>query len=81
LRQSLLAYEAVIRFLKSNLSYSLLVACGGLYLGVESSLCEMGFTLLAVIIWRQLGKEGGRVIAIGVGRELLRLSCWGWLNG
>jgi len=27
----------------------------------------MGFTLVAVIIWRQLGKEGGRAIAIGVG--------------
>jgi hypothetical protein len=64
---ALLTNAPVIGFLKDNVSYPLLVACGGLFLGVQSSLCEMGFTLLAVLIWRQLGKEGGRAIAIGVG--------------
>jgi hypothetical protein len=64
---ALLTNAPVIGFLKSNLSYPLLVACGGLFIGIQSSLCEMGFTLLAVWIWRQLGKEAGRAIGIGVG--------------
>jgi hypothetical protein len=64
---ALLSNAAVLGFLKSHLSYPLLVAGGGLFLGLQSSLCEMGLTLLAVWIWRQLGKEGGRAIAIGVG--------------
>jgi hypothetical protein len=64
---ALLTNGAVIGFLKSHLPYPLLVACGGLFLGIQSSLCEMGFTLLAVWLWRQLGRGGGRAIAIGVG--------------
>ncbi|MGD0654996.1 MAG: YhfC family glutamic-type intramembrane protease [Thermoguttaceae bacterium] len=64
---ALASNAAVIGFLKHNLPYPLLVACGGLFLGIESSLCEMGFTLLAVWIWRQLGREAGRAIAVGVG--------------
>ncbi len=78
---ALLTNAPVVGFLKDNLPYPLLVACGGLFLGVQSSLCEMGFTLLAVVIWRQLGKEAGRAIAIGVGAGafeafLLGLAQW-----
>lgn len=58
---------AAIGFLKHHLPHPLLVASGGLFLGVQSSLCEIGFTLLAVVFWRQLGREAGRAIAIGVG--------------
>ncbi len=64
---ALASNAAVIGFLKHYLPYPLMVACGGLFLGIESSMCEMGFTLLAVLIWRQLGREAGRAIAIGVG--------------
>jgi hypothetical protein len=60
-------HKAIIGFLKQHLSSPLLVASGGLYLGIQSSLCEIGLTLLAVVIWRQLGREAGRAIAIGVG--------------
>jgi hypothetical protein len=64
---ALLSNKAVIGLLKAHLSDSLLLACGGLFAGIESSLCEIGLTLLAVLIWRQLGKEAGRAIAVGVG--------------
>jgi hypothetical protein len=64
---ALLTNAAVIGYLKSHLPYQVQVACGGLFLGIQSSLCEMGFTLLAVWFWRQLGQEAGRAIAIGVG--------------
>jgi len=58
---------AVIGAMKETLPYPLLVLGGGLYVGIQSSLFEMGFTLLAVLVWRQLGRDAGRAIAIGVG--------------
>lgn len=64
---SLLANAAVIGFMKENLSYFLLIVAGGLYVGIQSSVFEMGFTLLAILIWRQLGRDAKRAIAIGVG--------------
>ena len=64
---ALLCDLRLIAVLKASLSHPLYVTCGGLYVGIESSLCEIGFTLLAVLIWRQLGKEAGRAIAIGLG--------------
>ena len=57
----------VIGLMKENLPYPLLVAGGGLYVGIQSSAFEMGFTLLAVLIWRQLGRDANRAIGIGVG--------------
>ncbi len=58
----------VIGLLKPVLSYPLLyVVCQGLYVGVRSSIFEMGFTILAGLTWRQLGKDASRAIAIGVG--------------
>jgi hypothetical protein len=50
-----------------GLPHPLYVALGGLYLGVQSSIFEMGLTIAAVLIWRQLGRDAGRAIAIGVG--------------
>jgi hypothetical protein len=54
-----------------GLPHPLYVALGGLWCGVQSSLFEMGFTLLAVLIWRQLGRDGDRAITIGVGAGAL----------
>jgi hypothetical protein len=62
-----LANAAVIGFLKRELPYPLLVAGGGLYVGLQSSVFEMGLTLAAVLVWRQLGRDAGRAIAVGVG--------------
>ena len=78
---ALLTNAAVIGYLTSHLPYQVQVACGGLFLGIQSSLCEMGFTLLAVWFWRQLGKEADRAVAIGVGAGafeafLLGLAQW-----
>ncbi len=64
---ALVGNKAVIGLLKDNLPYPLLVVCGGLFVGLQSSLCEIGFTLLAVWIWRVLGRDAGRAIALGVG--------------
>jgi len=64
---AVLTNAAVFVFLKGVLPQSLFVAGGGLYVGVQSSLFEMGFTLLSGLIWRQLGKDAPRAIAVGVG--------------
>jgi hypothetical protein len=63
---SLLTNAAVLGSLK-GLTHPLYVALGALYVGVQSSVFEMGFTLLAVLIWRQLGRDANRAIAVGVG--------------
>jgi hypothetical protein len=64
---ALSANALVIGFLKSQLPHSAFVAVGSLYVGLLSSLCEIGLTLLAVLIWRRLGKDAERAIGIGVG--------------
>ncbi len=87
---SLLSSPVVIGSLKSHLPYLLFVVAGGLYLGVQSSVCEIGLTLLAGLRWRQLGRDSGRAIAVGVGAgafEALLLGIVGlasavlWLAG
>ena len=64
---ALLTNGPVIGLMKEHLPYSLLVVGGGLYVGIQSSVFEMGFTLLAVLIWRQLGRDADRAIGVGVG--------------
>ncbi len=61
----------VTSWLKQNLSYPLFIAATGLYIGVLSSACEIGLTIVAAAIWRQLGRDGSRAIAIGVGAGAL----------
>ena len=57
----------VFDFLGRSHSYLALVVIGGLYVGVESSVCEIGFTWLAVRRWPQLGQNADRAIGVGVG--------------
>jgi uncharacterized membrane protein YhfC len=64
---AMLANAPVIGFLKAHVSRTFLVIDGGLFIGLESSLFEIGLTLLAVLVWRQLGKDADRAIGIGVG--------------
>jgi len=64
---ALLTNPAAIGTLKSHLPYGLYVAAAGLYLGIESSLCEIGLTLVAGMRWKELGRDAGRAIAVGVG--------------
>jgi len=59
--------KAVIGFMKESPSYPLQVLGGGLFLGIQSSLFEIGLTFLAVLIWRQLGRDADRAIGIGIG--------------
>ncbi|MBM3859275.1 MAG: DUF4019 domain-containing protein [Verrucomicrobia bacterium] len=58
---------AMFSFLKEQLPFPWYVAVGGLYVGLHSSVFEMGITLAAVLVWRQLGSDSHRAIAIGVG--------------
>jgi hypothetical protein len=67
----LLINATVIGWLKHNLSYASYVAASGVFIGVESCACEVGLTLIAVAIWRQLGRDASRAIAIGVGAGTL----------
>ena len=64
---ALLTNTPVIHFFKQHLAYPLLILAGGLFLGIQSSLFEIGLTLLAVLIWRRLGRDAARAIGIGVG--------------
>lgn len=64
---SLLTDAAVMGFMKRNLSYPSLVIGGGLFIGIQSSVFEIGLTLLAVLVWRQLGKDAERAVGIGIG--------------
>ena len=63
---ALLSNVPVLNTLK-GLPHPIYVALGALFVGVQSSVFEMGLTLLAVLIWRQLGQDAGRAITIGVG--------------
>jgi hypothetical protein len=63
---ALLANQPVLNSFK-GLPQPVYVTLGALYVGVQSSFFEMGFTLLAVLLWRQLGRDAGRAIAVGVG--------------
>ncbi len=64
---AILANPAVIGALVTRVSRPTFIAVGGLYVGVESALCEIGLTILVGLIWRQLGENAGRAIAVGVG--------------
>ena len=64
---AILTNERVIGFVKEHLPFPLQVVVGGLFVGIQSSVFEMGFTLLAVLIWRSFGQTGRRAIAVGVG--------------
>ena len=64
---AILTNERVIGFVKEHLPFPLQVVVGGLFVGIQSSVFEMGFTLLAVLIWRSFGLSGRRAITVGVG--------------
>jgi uncharacterized membrane protein YhfC len=57
----------VLQWLELNLSHSLYVALGSIYVGVDSSLCEIGVTLIAVLLFRQMALTGNRAVAVGAG--------------
>lgn len=64
---ALLTTTPVIGFLKESLPHQLYVVTGAAFVGIQSSLFEIGLTLLAVLICKQLGRDGNRAIGIGVG--------------
>ncbi len=64
---ALLMNAAVLGFLGRQLPHWLFVVTGGLYVGIQSSLFEIGLTFVAVLIWKSLGRDADRAIGIGVG--------------
>jgi hypothetical protein len=64
---AILSNPVVLKAIKEYSSPAAFVATGGLFIGIESSLCEIGLTILAGLIWKRLGDNAGRAIAVGVG--------------
>jgi hypothetical protein len=63
---ALVSNKPILHALK-ELPQPLYVALGAGFIGVQSSVFEMGLTLLAVMIWRQWGRDADRAITIGLG--------------
>jgi hypothetical protein len=64
---AILGLVPFFEFLKERLPHAGYVAAGGIVGGLQSSLCEIGLTLIAAAIWPQLGRDAERAIGIGVG--------------
>src|SRR5262245_33256285 len=64
---SVLTNQAILLFMKERLPHAVFVVLGGGFVGVQSSLFEIGLTFLAVCVWRQLGQDANRAIGIGIG--------------
>ena len=77
---AIMTNAAVFTILGKLLSHPALVAIGGLYGGVQSSLCEIGFTWLAVQRWRQFGQDADRAIGVGVGAGAFEAFLLGLLS-
>jgi uncharacterized membrane protein YhfC len=58
---------AMVSFVLDQFGAGLVPALGGILIGLQSSLFEVGLTLVAVMIWSQLGLNSNRAIAIGIG--------------
>jgi len=87
---AVLTNAAVLTAIRSRVPSAWFVGAGGLFIGVQSSLCEVGLTVLAGLVWKQLGQDAGRAIAVGVGAwafEAVLLGLAGlagvvvWLSG
>jgi hypothetical protein len=59
--------KSVIAFLADWHSRPLLLVAGSCFLGIESAFFEIGLTHLAVLRWRQLGRDAPAAVGIGVG--------------
>ena len=64
---AVLSNNIIFGYFKAKLSFTSYLIIGGLFAGVQSGFFEIGLTLLAVLIWRQLGKNADRATGIGMG--------------
>jgi hypothetical protein len=64
---ALVTNAVVLNAFRERFPYWLFVLAGGAYVGLESSACEIGLTLLVGLRWKGLGRDAGRAIAVGVG--------------
>ena len=73
--------RAVIGYMQAHLPQLVYVLAGSLFLGIQSSLFEIGLTLIAVLAWRQLGHDSNRAIAVGVGAGAFEALLLGLASG
>src|SRR5262245_56591300 len=62
-----LTNQAVLLFMKARMPHAVFVVCSGALVGIQSSLFEIGLTIVAGRIWRQLGADAKRAIGVGIG--------------
>lgn len=62
-----MTHRPIIGFFRRHFPYPVMVVGVGLFNGIQSSLFEMGATLIGVLIWPSLGHGARRAIAVGVG--------------
>ncbi|MFO7976701.1 MAG: hypothetical protein R6V12_18960 [Candidatus Hydrogenedentota bacterium] len=60
----------VVGFFEDQFPHWSFVTLSGLYVGIESSLCEFGLTLLLVLFWRAPGRTRGNAPAFQEGRAV-----------
>lgn len=58
---------ALLGYLGARMGTVATAMLGGVLIGIQSGLFEIGITLIAVSIWRGLGSDADRAIAIGIG--------------
>ncbi len=64
---SVLTMKAVMAALKAAVPHGLFVLLGSLYVGLHSAVFEIGLTILAAWLWRQLTASPERAVTIGIG--------------
>jgi uncharacterized membrane protein YhfC len=59
--------QRFLAYLESVLSHQNYVAAGSVYVGLQSSICEIGLTLALALCWRRSTRNANDAIAIGLG--------------
>lgn len=57
----------IMEYLKATMSYQGYLSIGSLYIGMQSSACEIGLTAFLAWLWRRSCRDAREAIAVGVG--------------
>lgn len=57
----------ILRSLKAALPQGAYLAVGSIYIGLLTGVFEIGITLVAALIWKQMARDAARGVAVGVG--------------
>lgn len=64
---SVTTYASILAILEQSLPRPAYLVAGSLFVGVASAFFEIGLTLVAVLVWRELGQFASKAIGIGLG--------------